>query len=111
MSDPTTVQRRIAHWFRECLHLEIPSPETDLFETGVLDSLAFVELMLHLEQEFGVKMTLDHVEIDNFRSVARIAAFLLNGSGATQLAESAPAAGFTTIKPTPDSRPLTPRSA
>jgi len=88
MSDATTVQRRIARWFLESLNLEIPSPETDLFETGVLDSLAFVELMLHLEQEFAVKITLEEVEIDNFRSVERIAAFL-NGGGATPLAESA----------------------
>lgn len=88
MSDPTTVQGRIARWFLECLHLEIPSPETDLFETGVLDSLGFVELMLHLEQEFGVKITVEQVEIDNFRSVERIAAFLLNGGGARQLAET-----------------------
>jgi acyl carrier protein len=89
MTDRTTVQRRIADWFLENLHLEIPSPETDLFETGVLDSLGFVELVLHLEQEFGVKITLEQVEIDNFRSVERIAAFLLNGGGATQIAESA----------------------
>jgi len=86
MSDPVTVQRRITTWFLESLHLEIPSPETDLLETGVLDSLGFVELVLHLEKEFGVKITLEHVEIDNFRSVERIAAFLLNGGGATQLA-------------------------
>lgn len=89
MMDRTTVQRRIANWFLESLHLEIPSPETDLFETGVLDSLGFVELVLHLEQEFGVKITLEQVEIDNFRSVDRIAAFLLNGGGATPAAESA----------------------
>ncbi len=88
MSDPVTVQRRITTWFLESLHLEIPSPETDLLETGVLDSLGFVELVLHLEKEFGVKITLEQVEIDNFRSVERIAAFLRNGGGATQLTES-----------------------
>lgn len=88
MSDRATVQRRIADWFLASLNIEIPSPETDLFETGVLDSLAFVELVLHLEQEFGVKITLEHVEIDNFRSVERIAAFLLNGSGANGAARS-----------------------
>src|SRR5260370_6440507 len=83
MTARATVQRRIANWFLASLNLEIPSPETDLFDTGVLDSLAFVELVLHLEQEFGVKITLEEVEIDNFRSVERIAAFLLNGGGAT----------------------------
>ena len=51
MSDRTTVQRRIANWFVDRLNLEIPSPEIDLFETGVLDSLGFVELLVYLEQE------------------------------------------------------------
>jgi D-alanine--poly(phosphoribitol) ligase subunit 2 len=88
MSDRTTLQRRLAQWFLESLHVELPSPETDLFETGVLDSLGFVELLLHLEQEFGVKMTLEQVDIDNFRTVERIAAFLRNGSGATHVTES-----------------------
>jgi D-alanine--poly(phosphoribitol) ligase subunit 2 len=88
MSNSITTQPRIARWFLDSLNLEVPSPDTDLFETGVLDSLAFVELMLHLEQEFGVKITLDEVEIDNFRSVERIVAFLSNGGGARQLAES-----------------------
>ena len=32
--------------FRRALHLDVPSSDTDLFETGVLDSLAFVELLL-----------------------------------------------------------------
>lgn len=36
------------------------------------------------------RRTLIEVEIENFRFVERIAALLLNGSGATQLAKSAP---------------------
>ncbi|PYM98878.1 MAG: methoxymalonate biosynthesis protein [Candidatus Rokuibacteriota bacterium] len=90
--DRAAVQRRIADWFLRSLNVEIPSPETDLFETGVLNSLAFVELVLHVEKEFGVKITLEQVEIDSFRSVERIAAFLLDDGGATPLAESAPTA-------------------
>ena len=43
MTDRATLHRRIANWFLTSLNLEIPSPETDLFETGVLDSLGFVE--------------------------------------------------------------------
>lgn len=82
MLDHATAEKRIASWFLTQLKLEIPSPETDLFETGVLDSLGFVELMVHLEEAFGIKIALEQVEIDNFRSIERIAAFLLNGHGA-----------------------------
>jgi methoxymalonate biosynthesis acyl carrier protein len=87
MADRADIQRRIAGWFLQSLGLEIPTPETDLFETGVLDSLAFVELLLQLERDFGVKIALDEVEIDHFKSVERIATFLLNGGTAAPLAE------------------------
>ncbi len=67
---------RILELFLEKLHLEIASIDTDLFETGLLDSLSFVELLLNLEQEFGIKISLEHLELENFRSVSRIAQFI-----------------------------------
>jgi acyl carrier protein len=91
MRERLDVQRRIADCFLRSLGLEIPSPRTDLFETGVLDSLAFVELVLSLEREFGLKVRLEQVEIDNFRSVERIAAFLGDVGGAP-FGQGAPAA-------------------
>lgn len=67
---------RINAIFANALNLETPSPDIDLFDTGVLDSLAFVELLLQLEREFGVTVSLDELEIDNFRSIGRIAEFV-----------------------------------
>ena len=42
----------------------------------MLDSLAFVDLLFHLEQEFGVSTSVDDMEVDNFKSIACIANFL-----------------------------------
>lgn len=67
---------RIVRVFSGPLNLDISSDDTDLFESGVLDSLAFVELLLHLEREFGVTAALDDLEVDNFRSIARIVEFV-----------------------------------
>jgi D-alanine--poly(phosphoribitol) ligase subunit 2 len=78
MSDDLTLQNQIAHLFLKEMNLEVPSPDTDLFETGILDSLAFVDLALHLEQKFGVKMAIESMELDHFRSIARIAQFVGN---------------------------------
>lgn len=89
MSDCAAVQQSIARWFLETLNLEIPSPDMDLFEAGVLDSLAFVELMLFLENAFGITITLEQVEIEHFKSIERIAAFLLDGAGAVHAAGGA----------------------
>jgi acyl carrier protein len=56
--------------------IEATSVETDLVETGLLDSLKLVELMTSLEDEFGITISFDEIEIDNFRSVASIAEYV-----------------------------------
>jgi D-alanine--poly(phosphoribitol) ligase subunit 2 len=76
MSDLNTLRDRIGAIFSAALHLDVPSADTDLFETGVLDSLAFVELLLQLEREFGVTTTVDDLDVETFRSIACIADFV-----------------------------------
>jgi len=76
MSVSPRVQERLITLFRDKLNVDIPTPTTDLFDTGLLDSVMFVELLLLLEQQFGVTVSLDDLEIDNFRSVTRIADFV-----------------------------------
>jgi acyl carrier protein len=58
------------------LSIDVASPETDLIETGLLDSLALVELIAAIESEFRVDLALDALEIDTFHSVESIAAFV-----------------------------------
>ncbi len=71
-----SVRERICSIFGSALQLEVPSVEADLFETGILDSLAFVELLLQLEREFDVTTTVEDLEIEHFRSIERIAAYV-----------------------------------
>lgn len=81
MSELITLHHQIGMLFSGKMNLDIPSIDTDLFEAGVIDSLAFVELLLHLEQEFGIKVSLDDIEIDNFKSIEKIAEFVANHNG------------------------------
>jgi len=76
MDTYTPLQSRLLKFFLERVHIEVPSVNTDLFETGALDSLAFVDLLLYMEQEFGITVSLEEVELDTFRSVEKIAEFL-----------------------------------
>lgn len=76
MAGDTSIQSHITTLFSEKLSLEVPSVETDLFKTGMIDSLGFVELLSQIEQEFDVQISLDDLEIDNFRSIAKIAEFI-----------------------------------
>jgi acyl carrier protein len=59
--------------FDEALHIEVPSPDTDLIESGLLDSLQLVQLLLHIEERMGTRIPLEEVELDDLRSVGRLA--------------------------------------
>ena len=76
MARTSGLREQVASLLSGTLNLDVPSVDTDLFESGVLDSLAFVDLLLALEQHFGVTTSLEDLEVDNFRSIARIADFV-----------------------------------
>ncbi len=75
-SEATGLQGEIAGVFAEALKIDVPSHDTDLLATGLLDSLGFVELLLQLERRFGVHVQMESLEPDHFRSIASIAAFV-----------------------------------
>jgi len=77
MPETNPLQHRIANLFSTALNLDVPSVDSDLFDTGVLDSLAFVQLLFHLEEEFGVSTSVEDMEVDNFKSISSIANFLM----------------------------------
>jgi D-alanine--poly(phosphoribitol) ligase subunit 2 len=70
------LETNVGRLFVERLEVEVPAPDTDLFETGILDSLRFVELLAALEETFGMRVSVEELEIDDFRSLARIARFV-----------------------------------
>ena len=52
-------------------------PNDELLRNGLLDSFGFVVLLGHLDATYGVTLeTDDLLELDHFRTVARLAAFL-----------------------------------
>lgn len=62
--------------FVERLNVTVPSLDADLLASGVLDSLALVELLVQLETRYGIQISLEKLDFDDFRSVAAIAAFV-----------------------------------
>jgi len=70
----------------ERLLVEVDSPEADLLNAGVLDSLALIQLLVHLEEQFGVQIAVDALEIEDFRSITSIAR-LVAGQKARALPE------------------------
>jgi len=76
MSEARTVDplvRELRALFSEKLNIDVPSVEADLIESGLLDSLRLVELLLEIEAGLGHRIPIDEIELDDLRSVARIA--------------------------------------
>jgi D-alanine--poly(phosphoribitol) ligase subunit 2 len=63
----------IRHVLSEKMFIDVDSNDTDLLGAGLLDSLALIQLLVHLEENFGVKISLDEIEIEDLRSVSSIA--------------------------------------
>ena len=75
------LEEKLMQLFAEKLKIGLDSPDEDLIEGGVVDSLILADLLLHVEQEFGVLIDLGQLEIDDLRSVSRIAKLIAKNGG------------------------------
>ena len=67
------LETRILGLLRNKLQVNVESMDTDLLDTGLLDSLGLVELIVLLESDFGVRVAMDDLDPEHFQSVNRIA--------------------------------------
>jgi D-alanine--poly(phosphoribitol) ligase subunit 2 len=58
--------------FRDELSIEVPGPDVDVIETGLLDSLGLVTLVVELEQRCGIEIPFETLEVDDFRTLNSI---------------------------------------
>ena len=86
MIEHNGVHQKLTELFAKKLNLEVSSDDTDLVGTGLLDSLALVELLAQLEETFGVSISTDDLELENFRSIDSIAGFVTRRTAAVQAA-------------------------
>ena len=73
MGDMENVRRQILAIFLERFDIRVASADVDLLEGRLVDSVKIVDLVLELEQRFGVSLDFDTLEIEDFRTVARLA--------------------------------------
>jgi acyl carrier protein len=79
IENPTSqaaIHTQIKSILSNVINADVPSSDTDLVETGMLDSLALVSFILELETTFGLSVSYDNLEIDNFRTIKSIAQFV-----------------------------------
>jgi acyl carrier protein len=86
MIEHNGVHQKLTELFAKKLSLEVSSVDTDLVGTGLLDSLSLVELLAQLEETFGVSISTDDLELENFRSIDSIAGFVSRRTAAVEAA-------------------------
>jgi acyl carrier protein len=65
----------------EKLSIRVESPKSDLFQTGVFDSLTLVQFILHLEEHFGLHLPMGDLDFESFVSIERMAELVANHTG------------------------------
>ena len=93
MANRNAIIERLGAVFTESFHIEVPSPDTDLIESGILDSFQFVELLLQLEQNFNLRIKIDDIDLEDLRTIARIARLVAASGGATNPSSAQPSSG------------------
>jgi acyl carrier protein len=73
--------RKIHELFVSSLSVEVPSPHEDLFKAGILDSMLLVQLIMLLEDQFGLSLSLEDVDVAAFSTTARIAQLVRQFAG------------------------------
>jgi acyl carrier protein len=51
--------------------------DTPLIETGILDSTGILELVAHLEEQYGVRVRDEDIIPENMNSIARLGRYIL----------------------------------
>ena len=57
----------------ERLSIRIGSTDQDLFETGLLDSLSLVQLIIELEHHFQLELPMGELDLSSLRSIDEMA--------------------------------------
>ncbi len=84
LTDANAIIERLDALFVENFRIEVPSPDADLFDLGILNSLQFVEPLFQLEQHFCFRIKIEDIDLDNLRTLARIAHLVAANGGAAE---------------------------
>jgi acyl carrier protein len=57
------------------LHIEVPDGDANLIDTGLIDSMSLVELFIALEEEFGINVADEDLDLNDFRTMNSVTRF------------------------------------
>ncbi|WP_143305906.1 acyl carrier protein [Chitinophaga vietnamensis] len=78
----TSPQQTIKAFLQKRIGEEVHfSDSDDIFELGLVNSLFALELVVFLEQAFDITVENEDLNLDNFRTVDNLSAFILKKKG------------------------------
>ncbi|MCD7948224.1 MAG: acyl carrier protein [Oscillospiraceae bacterium] len=75
------MEDKIRNFFIEKHKADGLEDDTDLFKGGIVDSLFAFEIVVYLEETFGVRIPDKEITEDNFRTIHAIAAMIRRVKG------------------------------
>ena len=72
----TTSKDIVLEYILRSVNIQSLDNDHDLFESGLATSLFAIQLMTFIEKSFHIKITTDDLDLNNFRSVNAICAFI-----------------------------------
>ncbi|MET0549621.1 MAG: phosphopantetheine-binding protein [Xanthomonas sp.] len=67
---------RVTEYFQRISGKPDLSRDLDVFEAGLVNSLAVIQMIEFLERNFAIKVEIDDLDRANFASIAAVCAFL-----------------------------------
>jgi acyl carrier protein len=78
-----TIMAKIREFLGQFISDTDIDPNLNLFESGLVTSLFAMQLLLFVEQEFGIQVTNDDLDVKNFRSLNAVTDFVVRKTAAT----------------------------
>ena len=100
MNAPVDVEARIREILANVVEIEVESEDDDIFETGRLDSLGLVELIFAIEEQLGVAIALDQLDVEEFTNVRSIVALVAAAEEQPAVAPRVPSADEADVRQT-----------
>ena len=79
--NPTLIQQRVIEFLGSATGQSSIGGDTELQESGIIDSLMMMDLLVFVETEFGVRLDFEDLTPDAFHSPATIARLIERRKG------------------------------
>lgn len=76
MNVQSTIKQYIVTEIMHELDQNVLDNEATLIEGGIIDSMSLIELVNFIEKTFGIRITEEDLDIDNFKTVNALADFV-----------------------------------